>query len=458
MGPGDACDGVSALESGIAARFDRQPGGAAMPGEEGAAGAAGLALPAMKRESGGLRGDDAEAAARGGGGDGGDAAAAFAARQPEGAEAGMKLPLLQRLPSGAGPEGLPSPAPQQQQQMGGSGGSGSGHGMQQPSLLRAPAGGAPLGGQQGSHRLSGSLDRPGLMVSHHSGSGGLPSASTAQQASALAAQQLAQQAGPDPQVVAAAVAHLLQQHSNALSGGFAPPPPLQFAALLSHGLPSQGLGSLQGTASGTAPSSIVNGGGGFGHAATNGGLAAVAAAAAQQQQLAQQQQAQQHAQQQQQLEEAQQQQGDEDMEDETSDKDKPFLRPAPGAAQKYGQGNRILTHDDLAAQVGAENVLLFSAHACARVSACCKPCVSGSRGRCCSCVRGAKARGGVQRSSGRRAVTWPALARGGSWQSWRAGRAQGGWGTGGRKGSAATSTAVLAACCRGACVPHPAHC
>ncbi|PSC70446.1 rhodanese-like domain-containing chloroplastic [Micractinium conductrix] len=352
MGPGDACDGVSALESGIAARFDRQPGGAAMPGEEGAAGAAGLALPAMKRESGGLRGDDAEAAARGGGGDGGDAAAAFAARQPEGAEAGMKLPLLQRLPSGAGPEGLPSPAPQQQQQMGGSGGSGSGHGMQQPSLLRAPAGGAPLGGQQGSHRLSGSLDRPGLMVSHHSGSGGLPSASTAQQASALAAQQLAQQAGPDPQVVAAAVAHLLQQHSNALSGGFAPPPPLQFAALLSHGLPSQGLGSLQGTASGTAPSSIVNGGGGFGHAATNGGLAAVAAAAAQQQQLAQQQQAQQHAQQQQQLEEAQQQQGDEDMEDETSDKDKPFLRPAPGAAQKYGQGNRILTHDDLAAQFG----------------------------------------------------------------------------------------------------------
>ena len=48
------------------------------------------------------------------------------------------------------------------------------------------------------------------------------------------------------------------------------------------------------------------------------------------------------------------------MEDDTDD-DAPFLRPAPGAAQKYGQGNRILTYDDLAAQVRPDLVVVLSA-------------------------------------------------------------------------------------------------
>ena len=45
--------------------------------------------------------------------------------------------------------------------------------------------------------------------------------------------------------------------------------------------------------------------------------------------------------------------GDEMDEDSEGEDPAAFLRPAPGAALKYGQGNRILTYDDLAAQVGA---------------------------------------------------------------------------------------------------------
>lgn len=350
---GADCDGVSALESGVAPRLDVCRG--VVDDQAGVVGS--IVLPTMKqREAGSGRGAGDEAEARGeerGGAANGDAPGAGGGSRAqdgvgnEGGGGGQTQ--LQRLASGSAmlPQGMPSPVPHQQSiapGVGSGSGGGSGH-LPQPPLMSAPPP-QQQQGQQGSHRLSGSLEaRPALLGSggslpnamhgsaHNSGSGGdLPSGSTAQQPGMQQLGQLALpplQGGADPQVVAAAVAQLLQQGGIG-AGMLAGQQQQQLAALLgAHSLQQQPPPAMAGGSMGPSSSLLLG--------------PSSAALAAQQQQngglLAQQQQQQQQAM-------------DEDMGEETDDDDeKPFLRPAPGAAQKYGQGNRVLTYDDLAAQV-----------------------------------------------------------------------------------------------------------
>jgi hypothetical protein len=345
LGPTDY-DGVSALESGVAPRQPLGPGGMPRVLEDGvseraapgggttsldllAGGAAAAAAAAAVRA--------AEGETRGSGGGSGGSDGQHAAKRPrtEGGssgggarEEGGERQRLQRVTSG--PEGMPSPAPQQAPMganvSGSGGGSGPAAGTQQQAAPPPPL-------QPAGHRLSGPLpplhtsaSLPGLLngSGHHSGSGGgLPSGSTA---------QAGQPPDPTPLVpiVAAAVQQLLSQGSPnpqlaALLGGVTPPMPPPLAPPLAQ--PFGAPGSSSGL-----PASLLNGalGGGPSPGVTGAQLHAQHAAQAQQQA---------------------QDGGEGGDEDEETDDERAFLRPAPGAAQKYGQGNRVLTYDDLAAQV-----------------------------------------------------------------------------------------------------------
>ena len=316
-------DGVSALESGAQLR-----------------GAAANGRVATERGSGvpaGAAGGAATAHSGGGGPAGRDELADL--------KQGAALPQAGRSPTGAA-----SPPPQQEQKQGGEGGSGSGGGSGQPPSQPQLLSGS--GQQQQQHLLSqlgsGPLGSAGSLLAglmqgsvHHSGAD-LPSGGPTQDAAAAVA-------AVPPAAVAAALQQVLQQGGSgmlqqqqlaALLGGQGLPPvqlPGSATPTMLNGLgtsPPLAAGTLQqqdaqpsppGTQQQQQQGEGATGGAGL---PQNGSLADMATAA--------------------------QQAADEDDMDDDTEEDQPFLRPAPGAAQKYGQGNRILTYDDLAAQVGTQ--------------------------------------------------------------------------------------------------------
>ena len=326
LGAGAERDGISALESGAQLRGGGR--GAADRGGGAPPGAAGAAPTAHSGGSGGQAGREEQ----------GDTT-----QEGRGQQAG-------RSPTGAA-----SPPPQQEQkQGGGEGGSGSGAGSGQPPSQPPLLSGSGQQQQQQQHLLSqlgsGQLGSAGSLLAglmqgsvQHSGVE-LPSGGVAPDAAAAVA-------AVPPAAVAAALQQVLQQGGSgmlpqhqlvALFGG-APgmPPALQLPGGSVPGL-LNGLGSLPALAAGLQQQDVqppppgtqqqqaeAEAAGGGAALPQNGSMADMAAAA--------------------------QQAGEDDEMDEdgTDDEDKPFLRPAAGAAQKYGQGNRILTYDDLAAQVGA---------------------------------------------------------------------------------------------------------
>jgi hypothetical protein len=357
LGPHDY-DGASALESGVAPRQPLPGGGGAMRptladdgGSErqhaiAAVAAAGssldiltatAALPQAQADGEGMGGQAGPRQGQlgGGGGSAPDAKRKRAAGESSGcggaAQEDGEKPRLQRVPSG--PVGLASPAPQQQPIVTGDG-SGSGSGAVQ-AQAQDPA------QPQVSHRLSGSLPLRrngslpvvlnGMNGSGHLSGSGLPSGSTAQLRQPVEATPLAP-------IVAAAVQQLLAQNS----------PQLQLAALLAGGAMTPQLPAALGgpfASLGAPGSSGGLAGSGMNGLLMNGTSPAVTAGLRPQRQQAQQQRYDR------QEDEAAGGEEEEEEEDEETDDDKPFMRPAPGAAQKYGQGNRVLTYEDLAAQV-----------------------------------------------------------------------------------------------------------
>ncbi len=338
-------DGVSALESGA----QPQANGARGVPERGSGAPPGAAGAAVTAHSGGGQAGRAELAD---------------------AKKGSLLPQAGRSPTGAA-----SPPPQQEQkQVGGEGGSGSGGGsgqpLSQPQLL---SGSGPQQRQRQQQQLlsqlgSGQLGSAGSLLAglmqgsvHHSGAE-LPSGGVAPDAAAAVA-------AVPPAAVAAALQQVLQQSGSgmlqqqqlaALLGGQGMAAALQLPASATP-TALNGLGTSPAVTGGMRQQDVqppppgtqqqqqqqqgADGGTGGAPLPQNGSLADIAAAA--------------------------QQAGEEDEMDEDTEDEQPFLRPAPGAAQKYGQGNRILTYDDLAAQVRAA-LRLYSLGPGWRLHASCK--------------------------------------------------------------------------------------